>query len=311
MLVPLSDIFEIKNGTSLEFLNCDEADNGIPFISRTSANNGLVARIHELEQAPLSAGCITVALGGSVLSSFYQTEPFYTSFHIQCLYPKKVLSADEMLYYCAAIEANKYRYNYGRQANKTLKNIKVPSLVGMREQTSQLVKKSLAVEAVDKVWMPLKTDAWQWFQYAELFEIYTSKDENLVDASAGKTPYISSTQFQNGVSQRINEEGTHDSGLITVARNGSVGAAFFQPQPFLASPDDIRIFKPKFAMNQYSGIFLTTLIEKEKYRYAYGRKFGTKRMKASKIKLPATPEGLPDWAFMERCIKSLPYSSNL
>ena len=126
-LVKLSDIFEIKNSKSLELINCEETGSGICFISRTSANNGVVARVKQLDDLePMPANAITVALGGSVLSSFYQEEPFYTAFHIACLYPKTEMSKEEMQYYCAIIEHNKYRYNFGRQANKTLKNILVP-----------------------------------------------------------------------------------------------------------------------------------------------------------------------------------------
>ena len=126
-LVKLSEIFDIENSKSLELINCEEEENGICFVSRTSANNGVIARIKQLDDLePMPANAITVALGGSVLSSFYQEEPFYTSFHIACLYPKTEMSKEEMLYYCAIIEHNKYRYNFGRQANKTLKNILVP-----------------------------------------------------------------------------------------------------------------------------------------------------------------------------------------
>jgi hypothetical protein len=53
------------------------------------------------------------------------------------------------------------------------------------------------------------------------------------------------------------------------------------------------------------------LIEKEKYRFAYGRKFGTKRMKITKIKLPITTNSTPDWQFMEDYIKSLNYSKTI
>lgn len=34
-------------------------------------------------------------------------------------------------------------------------------------------------------------------------------------------------------------------------------------------------------------------------------------MQGSRIKLPITPEGTPDWEFMENYIKSLPYSDRL
>ena len=127
--VILSDIFDIKYSKSLELINCEEIKNGICFVSRTSANNGVVARIRQLDDLePMPANAITVALGGSVLSSFYQEEPFYTAFHIACLYPKMAMSREKMLCYCAIIEHNKYRYNFGRQANKTLKNILIPLL---------------------------------------------------------------------------------------------------------------------------------------------------------------------------------------
>jgi hypothetical protein len=126
-LVRLCDIFDIKQGKSLELVNCEENENGVCFVSRTSTNNGIAARVKELyDLEPMNANAITVALSGSVLSSFYQEEPFYTAFHIACLYPKKNLSQEKMLYYCAIIEHNKYRYNFGRQANKTLKNILAP-----------------------------------------------------------------------------------------------------------------------------------------------------------------------------------------
>jgi len=128
-LVKLSDVFYIKNSNSLELINCEEADNGIRFISRTSGNNGIVARIKQLDDLePMPAKALTVALGGSVLSTFYQDEPFYTAFHIACLYPKKELSEEQMLFYAYVIEQNKYRYNYGRQANKTLKDILIPQI---------------------------------------------------------------------------------------------------------------------------------------------------------------------------------------
>lgn len=58
-------------------------------------------------------------------------------------------------------------------------------------------------------------------------------------------------------------------------------------------------------------IFISVLIEREKYRYAYGRKFGTKRMMDTEIKLPVLENGQPDCQFMEDYIKSLRYSANL
>ena len=64
-------------------------------------------------------------------------------------------------------------------------------------------------------------------------------------------------------------------------------------------------------LNRYIAMFLCTLIEKERYRWAYGRKWRPKRMPASRIKLPVNSEGNPDWEYMENYIKGLPYSDCL
>ncbi len=64
-------------------------------------------------------------------------------------------------------------------------------------------------------------------------------------------------------------------------------------------------------MTKFTAIFLTVIIEKEKYRFNYSRKMGTTRINALSIKLPVGKDGKPDWAFMEKYIKALPYSASL
>lgn len=157
----------------------------------------------------------------------------------------------------------------------------------------------------------LNINTWQKFRLNDLFDVVTSKDSNLLESGRGNVPYISSSQINNGVSGYVDELPTHPEGSITIARNGSVCSAFFQPISFCASPDDVRILTPKFKMNKYIGLFLTVIIEREKFRYAYGRKFGTKRMKDTVICLPSDAKGNPDWKFMENYIKTLPFSDNM
>ena len=310
----LDEIFEIKNSQSLELLNCEQIENGICFVSRTSANNGIVARVKLLDELePMPANAITVALGGSVLSSFYQDEPFYTAFHIACLYPKVELTKEQMLYYAYVIEENKYRYNYGRQANRTLKNILIPDITELPDYVNKIsiTDYQFDKEPILNKRLSLNADDWKWFELQEIFDIYTSSDKNYLESKDGSVPYVSSTQFNNGVSTYVQSDTVQNENTITVARNGSVGSTFYHSYNYCASPDDVRIFSPKFNLNKYIGIFLCVLIEKEKYRFAYGRKFGTKRMKITKIKLPITTNGTPNWQFMEDYIKSLNYSKEL
>jgi hypothetical protein len=310
----LDEIFDIRKPPSLELMNYQQVKKGVCFVSRTEKNNGIVARIERLDDLePMPANAITVALGGSVLSSFYQDEPYYTSFHIACLYPKQNLTKEQMIYFACIIEQNKYRYNFGRQANKTINSILVPDVNQLPEFINNISisdykfnKKSASGEK-----MKLDTSNWKYFSIFYLFDVYTSREKNAMNRTSGHVPFISSTQFSNGVAKYVDDEPTIPENTITIARNGSVGSAFYQPIPYCVSPDDIRILKPKFTLNKYIALFLTTIIETEKFRYGYGRKFGTKRMKETKIKLPVTAKGSPDWEFMEKYIKSLNYSGHI
>ena len=131
-LVPVQEIFDIRYGHSLELNRLQllpREAGGIPFVSRKMGYNGIaafVAPIDGIEPAP--AGDLSCALSGNgVLSTFYHEQPFYTAFHVACLRPLEKMSVDEILYYCSCIWQNRFRFSYGRQANRTLKDLLIPS----------------------------------------------------------------------------------------------------------------------------------------------------------------------------------------
>jgi hypothetical protein len=76
---------------------------------------------------PAAAGLITVACGGSVMEAFLQLEPFYSGRDIYWLEALDDLTVEEKLFYCCCIRANRFRYNFGRQANRTLADLLVPA----------------------------------------------------------------------------------------------------------------------------------------------------------------------------------------
>jgi hypothetical protein len=126
-MVRVSDVFEVVYGVNLELNALTRDPNGINFVSRTARNNGVSARVRLVKGVvPLPAGCLTVAGGGSVLETFVQPEPFYSGRDLYVLIPQHKLSLQQKLFACMCIKANKYRYNYGRQANRTLKDLRIP-----------------------------------------------------------------------------------------------------------------------------------------------------------------------------------------
>ena len=61
-------------------------------------------------------------------------------------------------------------------------------------------------------------------------------------------------------------------------------------------------------MNKYIGLFIATIINKEKFRFTYGRAVYSGVISNLSIKLPVDKKGSPDWAYMESYIKFLPYA---
>lgn len=105
-----------------------------------------------------------------------------------------------MLYYCTAIEANKYRYSYGRQANKTLKDILVPSPEEIPEKSVKSY--NLDDRFVEKPLLngkfSLDTKNWKSFRYDEVFTIekgyYNKKPDESKD---GDIIFIGATESNN------------------------------------------------------------------------------------------------------------------
>lgn len=150
----------------------------------------------------------------------------------------------------------------------------------------------------------MDTNSWKWFKYDDIFIISSFKGPNLLNSNEGEIPYISASSSNNGINGYVDSPDFVDGGRITVARNGSVGTAFFQPFAFYPSPDDVRIYQLRNGrLTTAIAIFLCTIIEKERYRFTYGRKFGTKRMQESSIKLPADSAGNPNWKLIEKYVK--------
>lgn len=315
-LTPIHKLFDIKYGNSFELMNlerCKKEDiNSVNFVSRTEKNNGIsafVIKVNNIEPNP--ANTISVAVGGSVLATFLQAQPYYTGFHILILVSKKEMNELELLFYAMCIRSNKYKYNYGRQANKTLKDILVPEKIPdeYKEINLKKINTIKKEKIIDKIF-ELNINSWKNFNLNDLFKVKGSKTTSILELEeygTGKYPFVTTRATNNGV------EGFYDfyteEGNTLIIDSAVLGYCSYQPEKFSAS-DHVEKLVPKFNMNKYIAMFLTTILNLEQYRYNYGRKCSQDRMEKIKIKLPAK-NNEPDWQFMENYIKSLNYSTSL
>lgn len=314
----ISKIFHISNGNGFALSNMELDISGCNFIARGEKNNGVVDKVKVLTNVkPFSANQITVALSGSVLESFYQTEPFYTAYHIKVLSPKKPMTPNQMLFYCLAIRSNKYRYSFGRQANKTLDDVLVPS----RNEIPKWVNKAeIPKEPSDKPKrhksVSLKDRKWRWFSCENIFDIIDkckrSNAEGLL-TDGDDINYIGAKKTNNGFMRRVKKADklvSEGNCIVFIGDGqGSVGYTTYQENDFIGSSTLSCGYSTK--LNEYNALFIVSVLDLERYKYSFGRKYGKDQVKKSKIKLPVKKDGEPDWQFMEYYIKSLPYSINL
>ena len=310
----VDQLFDLRYGQSLELVRLKEtpAPKGVNFVSRSMFNNGVTARVEvpSNTQDIGQAGEITVALGGNVLSTFVQPEPFITGFHVMILKPKnKEMSLQERLWWASCIWMNRFRYSYGRQANRTLGELELPDSVPSWVFESEIPDFSSLAGETKTLADFEDISRWIAFRVDEIFTVTAGKYVKAVLKTPGDTPEVTSTAKNNGVARYISLEPNSKSGSISVARNGSVGKAFYQPQDFFAT-DDVRVWSAKKgSLSPAEGLFICEVIELERFRYTYGRKWNLPQMRETEIRLPAKADGSPDWAHMEKLILELPFAS--
>lgn len=326
-MIPLNEIFEVTYGNKFDLNKMEplpRSNGGISFVGRSEKNLGVSATVAPIEDVPpYAAGCITVALGGSILASFVQLAPFYTAQNVAVLRPRTPLSFKQKLLVCSYIRANKFRYGtFGREANRTIRTLLIPDirtdLPSWLDSVESPIANLSAIQAPLSKGnpLPLSTQSWRPFKMGQIFDIRRGSRITKANQKPGRTPFIGAIDRNNGVSAYIDTEPLHPGGTITVNYNGSVAEAFYQPEDYWCS-DDVNVLYPRHAEKFIPtvGLFLVAVLRREKFRFNYGRKWNLERMQATEISLPAIKGEesgwQPDWGYMDQFMRQLRYSAQL
>ena len=248
------------------------------------------------------------------MESFLQPEPYYSGRDLFYLTPKMLLNVEQKLFYCTCLRANKYKYNYGRQANRTLKDIIIPHPDNIPSWVNKIditPLDNIRERIIKNKKFELNTSKWIDFSYDSIFSIYRGKSYYKKNMRNGNYPYVSASAKNNGITAYVDGY-NFDGNKITLSYDGSIGEAFYQPINFFASEKIAILDIKNYNLTPYIAMFIIPLLRQEKFRYNYGLKWSIEsRMKKSLIKLPVKECKSPDWEFMENYIKSLPFSFQL
>lgn len=159
--------------------------------------------------------------------------------------------------------------------------------------------------------MNLDVDKWGAFRVADLFPVLQNGKANQGMLSDGNECfYVGAKKDDNGVMIHCayDEELVQKGNCIIFICNGqgSVGYANYMDVDFIGTTDIVAGYNEN--LNEYSGLFIATILCQERPKYSFGRKWKT-HLKDTVIRLPQTSTGDPDWAGMEAYIKSLKHKA--
>lgn len=315
--VPITKLFKILSGTDMELNKLEESPKGINFVSRNRNNNGVVARVKEVPgKTPLPANTISVALSSSsTMYSYYQDEPYYTAYHVAGLQPLVEMSKRQMLFYCTCLIANRYKYNWGRQADKSISQILLPDICDIPQWVNEVPIRDLSFYKQKKIDSKAELFSVIWHEFNLYPDVFDMAPGNYIPASdygIGNVPYVSSSDTNNGIGNMTDLEPTYSGNKLTIGKVSC--STYYQPVPFCAT-SDVTVLTPKFEMNQYSGIFIATVINQNSFKWNYGRQIRLNNCKDLKVFLPAIKinefDYVPDYRFMEDYIKHMSFSKAL
>lgn len=261
---------------------------------------------------------------GSVGYANYMDVDFIGSTDIVAGYNKK-LNQYNGLFIATVLCQERPKYSFGRKWKTHLKDtvIKLPQTIEglpdwdfMEQYIKSLNYKPLTTQNSHPQ-HPLNIDSWQEFRLDDLFsEIYKAEahvkgDLEFVESPGANTiKFISRTEMNNGCDCYLPNNGIsgiENGNAITIG--DTTATCFYQKDEFVCG-DHIVVCRAEW-LNLYTGLFLVSLLKREKYKYNYGRAFKMDLISNTKVKLPTKSDDTPDFNYMEHYMKSLPYGDRI
>ncbi|MCM1025619.1 MAG: restriction endonuclease subunit S [Roseburia sp.] len=343
-------LYDIRMGNKFDKNKLDADVPEINLVSRISNNNGVDVKVGYVEGInPFPAGCITVALGGSLGSCFVQEESFYTAQNVAVMTPRESIMTHAVNMFISSLvryESKMKYYAFGRELNTHIKTDfdvtlpvqhnsdgtpiidttykwsedgYIPDWQFMENYIKSLRHEPLTTKNNSQRAFPLNIKSWKEFRFGDLISnIYKAKAINkdyltVAFDTTDSIRYITRTGEDNGC-EMLAVKSELSANIIEEGNAISIGdttaTCFYQDEEFITG-DHMVVVRADSWLNKYTGLFVAAILQGEQYKYSYGRAYLIDRIKDTVMKLPVDKKGNPDWKFMESYIKSLPYGDRL
>ena len=350
---------------TIPFLGATDNSNGVTDYYtleeiQTSSRTGYEPN-EPIERKIFPAHAVCVTNNGSVGYAYYQKTQFTCSHDVNPLYLRSgKFNEYTGLFIAAVIMHDRYRWGYGRKWRPERMNksrLKLPIIINpdgtpkldpqkiysdegympdwqWMENYIKSLKFKLITTDNKKETLLVDCSEWREFKLGDLFDrIYKAEAHIKAEYEVFDYPltntikFISRTEKNNGCDCYIvnnDLSGIEEGHAIVIG--DTTATCSYQNAPFICG-DHIVICRGEW-VNAYTGIFVASIIKREKYKYNYGRAYTMSLISETYVKLPimldsdGTPKldpykrysqkgFIPDWQWIEHYIRTLPFGDRI
>lgn len=146
---------------------------------------------------------------------------------------------------------------------------------------------------------------WKNFKTGDLFKFIRKPSKGLNKLEGNKKDgisYLGATNSNNGVLEFVEDDKKliYEGNCIAFIRNGegSMGYSIYKKEDFIATQDISVGYNAN--LNQYNGMFITTIADRVRGKYNFGYKRNQNRLENEILTLPADENGNPHWEYMSK-----------
>lgn len=295
----IGELFDIVYGQrkyhNKEWLEGDEGQNIL--ISSKGEENGVYG-FYNIENK-FKAPVITVQGYGTIGQAFVQEYDCSVDDHLLVLIPKEKMEIFDLYQVAYQIRLEKWKYKYGRGITPSRLETQIVYIQDLEKKSKELEKRITPIDTPKEEIIENKNIVWQKLtdlcNVDRKYYFYL----NQINLDEDKTPYVTTTEKNNGVSVFCGEEAIAQAKQITIALDGKCGEAFFQIVDFI-SGEKTAILNSE---NKYLLIYIGACIKILSWKFHYGRKLSMSRLKNMEIPVPFK-ENKIDLEYIEKIVKN-------
>lgn len=146
---------------------------------------------------------------------------------------------------------------------------------------------------------------WKEFRIGDFFEAERGKVKNIQPLCPGETPIIAAGAYNQGIAGMYEIDSAYEN-RITISCNGAgCGSTFYHPYKFNVNGDAITLIEKDSMSDKAKGFIACILNGVFTRKYSYEEKCSPQKALDEIVRLPSTPDGAPDWAYMESYMANL------